>query len=126
MTIEEARRNKMLQDLRQSLDELINAHNALFEQTEKDSGFIWDELTKILEGIDALKRSVLEQSNKSSSFHTKAKGISDRVSDLEARQKDSEADIKRLQHDLSSYQIGCGRTIIEIQMRLDRLEKGKG
>lgn len=129
MNIDEARRNKALHDLGQRLDELVLAHNTFFKQTNDDSIAIWEQLGNFLVDIDelqkdtsALRHSILTQSKQVGDLNTKAKGISERISDIEARQKDSEADLKRLQRDFSSYQIGCGRTIIEIQMRLERLE----
>lgn len=133
MNIDEARRNKALHELEQRLNELVLAHNTLFKQTDDDSTAIWKQLSNFLVDISelqkdtaALKQSILTQSKKIGDLDTKAKGISERISDIEAQQKDSEADIKRLQHDFSSYQIGCGKTIIEMQIRLNRLESGKG
>ncbi|MFT8463165.1 hypothetical protein [Acetobacter persici] len=119
--------------MRQSLDELITAHNSLFQQTGEDTRLFWaksaaleKDIETLLEEVASLKHSVSSQYRQIGELDTKAKGISERISDIEARQKDSEADIKRLQRDFSSYQIGCGKTIIEMQMRLNRLESGKG
>ena len=132
MNIEEARRNKMLQDLRQSLNELVAAHNTLFEQTGEDTRLFWAKFSSLEKDIESLrkdtaslKRSVSEQSRQVGDLYRKEKEISERVLDIEQRQKDSEADIKRLDSDLASYQVGCGRTIAEFLIRLARLESRK-
>lgn len=129
MTIEEMRLTKMLQNFSHSLNEVTKAHNALFTETGENTRLFWAKLEvtegaikKLQEYIASLTYSLTSVKQRSTDQGEVISNLKSRVGDMEECIKVLSLDVKEIKKELLSYQQGCGRTIREIQMHIEKLE----